>query len=77
MVESFLCPRCNRRLPRSGEIRVDGQVAPLAGFQCDECLDEWKVDDGDPLECAFTFVVGPDGLARNPETGAVLQVEPR
>jgi hypothetical protein len=62
MTGYFLCPKCNRPLPPSGEVVVEGHACPV--YQCDECI----VRDhrfGD-MEFAYTFAVGPDGKPFDP-----------
>jgi len=68
----FPCPRCNRTLTASGVAVVtgpDGTAETLAVFQCDECIDQWEMEPGKFIPCAFTFALDRDGRALDPETG--------
>lgn len=59
----FPCPKCNRMLVQSGELRVLDRVAPT--FQCDECL--MTVDiGGEAMEVPLTFVLDKDGRPIDP-----------
>ena len=65
MIDRFPCPKCGRRLERSGEIQFDGIAYPV--FQCDECLVETEMF-GEPIEVALTFAVNEDGRPFDPAT---------
>ena len=57
MPDHFPCPKCGRRLAKSGEVVVDGKACPV--FQCDECLKTVEMF-GAPFEVALTFAVDED-----------------
>jgi hypothetical protein len=63
MLDHFGCPKCGRRLARSGEIAVEGKEFPV--FQCDECLKTVEMF-GEPFEVALTFAVDEQGRAFDP-----------
>jgi len=65
MIDTFPCPKCGRKLPKSGEATVAGQSFPV--FQCDECLAQVEMF-GEPVEVALTFAVGRDGKPFDPAT---------
>jgi hypothetical protein len=73
MLQSFPCPRCNRRLQINGELTIDGSPEPLPVFQCDECITPWTVD-GETFDTAFTFVVDAQGRALHHETFEPLEL---
>jgi hypothetical protein len=63
MLDTFPCPRCGRRLIRSGEVEVEGTAFPV--FQCDECVIPWEVE-GETFDTAFTFAVDAQGKPFDP-----------
>jgi hypothetical protein len=63
MIDTFPCPKCNRRLTRSGAVAVDGEEFPV--FQCDECILETEMF-GEPVETALTFAVDANGKPFDP-----------
>lgn len=62
--ETAHCPKCNRRLPATGEVAIDRKT--FQTFQCDECIVE-TVFYGQKLELPLTFCIGADGKAFTPE----------
>jgi hypothetical protein len=62
---TFPCPKCNQPCEKCGEILEDR--ARLDVFQCDnsECNVDWLME-GVAFPIAYTFVVGADGIARDP-----------
>jgi hypothetical protein len=65
MIGHFPCPKCGRRLEKSGEIEHEGNFCPV--FQCDECLVAVSMF-GEPIEVALTFAVDDQGRAFDPAT---------
>jgi hypothetical protein len=65
MIDSFPCPKCGRRLRRSGEVTVEGAAFPV--FQCDECIMPWTVE-GEVFDTAYTFAVDAEGQPFDPAT---------
>ena len=63
MFDSFPCPKCSRRLIRSGEVSIGDETFPV--FQCDECLATVDLFET-TIEVALTFAVGADGVAFDP-----------
>ena len=63
MIDTFPCPKCGRRLQRSGEVEIEGTTFPV--FQCDECIAPWKVE-GEVFDTAFTFAVDAEGRPFDP-----------
>jgi hypothetical protein len=63
MIDTFPCPKCGRRLQRSGEVEVEGAALPV--FQCDECTNPWEVE-GEVFDTAFTFAVDAQGKPFDP-----------
>ncbi len=63
MIDTFPCPKCGRRLQRSGEVEVEGATFPV--FQCDECIVPWEVE-GEVFDTAFTFAVDAEGKPFDP-----------
>lgn len=58
--ETAHCPKCNRKLPATGEAAIDR--VKFRTFQCDECIVETEFG-GEKLELPLTFCVGADGKA--------------
>jgi hypothetical protein len=63
MLATFLCPKCGRKLARSGDVEVEGTTFPVR--QCDECTTPWTVD-GEAFDTAFTFAVDAKGKPFDP-----------
>lgn len=63
MIDTFPCPKCGRRLQRTGEVEVDGATFPV--FQCDECIVPWRVE-GEEFDTALTFAVDAAGKPFDP-----------
>jgi hypothetical protein len=74
MLDHFSCPKCGRRLERSGVVTdAAGNECPV--FQCDECLINTTMFD-EPVELALTFAVDPDGRPFDPandDDGLILE----
>jgi hypothetical protein len=63
MIDSFPCPKCGRKLQRSGEVEVEDATFPV--FQCDECIVQVEMY-GEPFESALTFAVDAEGKPFDP-----------
>ena len=63
MIDTFPCPRCGRRLPRSGEVEIEGTTFPV--FLCNECMTHWTVEGGE-FDVAYTFAVDAEGKPFDP-----------
>jgi hypothetical protein len=63
MIDTFPCPKCNRLLRRSGEVKVEDITFPI--FQCEECTSPWTVE-GEVFDTAYTFAVDAQGQPFDP-----------
>ena len=63
MIDNFPCPKCTRKLARSGEVEVEGATFPV--FQCDECIVQVMME-GEPFDAALTFAVDAAGKPFDP-----------
>jgi hypothetical protein len=63
MVDTFPCPKCGRRLTRSGEVEIEGTTFPV--FQCNECMTHWTVE-GEEFDVTYTFAVDAEGKPFDP-----------
>lgn len=61
---SVKCPKCGGAVEPCGEVEEMGGTT-VAVYQCCTCTIDWQFD-GDSIPCAYTFVIGPDGIARDP-----------
>lgn len=72
MPKTHPCPKCNRQLIVSGEIRMGDQTLDV--FQCDECLVDWRFD-GATFEVALTFAIDAQGRLIDPESFEPLDLD--
>ncbi len=68
-VNTHPCPKCGRPLEPSGETTTSDDSGRILErftvYQCDECLVHEELF-GERTEMALTFVLGRDGMPRDP-----------
>lgn len=63
---AFPCPKCKTPCEKCGEVYEAGDRLDVYQCEREECAVEW-VMEGIPFPTAYTWLVGADGLPRDPD----------
>lgn len=65
VAKTWTCPKCRKPAGLVGEVVEDGRRGDVYQCEGESCQVSWDFD-GASFPAAYTFVVGPDGVPRDP-----------
>lgn len=65
MPQTFRCPKCGQPCAKCGEAVENGVRLDIFQCEAEGCAVAWEVG-GSTFPAAYTLVVGPEGVPRDP-----------